>query len=51
MQQGIDKYGLYMGLLQVHYMCDESGAFSGLEREMLMDFLRKSEKRCTKRRC
>ena len=46
----IDRYGLYMGLLKVHYMCEASGAYSGWDKDILNDWISKHRDRRKPRR-
>ena len=50
-RNNIDRYGLYMGLLKVHYMCDGSGAYSGWDMDILEDWMKKKERKRPRRRC
>ena len=46
----IDRRGLYMGLLKVHYMCEESGAYSGWDRDILDDWMNRKDRNRPRRR-
>jgi len=35
----IDRYGLYMGLLKVHFMCEGSGAYSGYDSDIFQSWI------------